>query len=80
MSKPSLPKPLSLKPSLPKDNLQVAVHWGPSEEPTMVTVSIDCSTIEPLPYRGGFKDIRTGRYLIRECLSNTIGNTFVRVL
>jgi len=36
--------------------------------------------MEPLPYRGGFKDIRTGRYLIRECLSNTIGNIFVQRL
>lgn len=64
MSKPSSPKPI--------DKLEVKVHRGPTEEPLMVAVSIDCSTMEPLPYRGGFKDIRTGRYLIKEMLVSTV--------
>lgn len=66
------------KPSSPmlKDKLQVEVRRGSTEEPTMVIVSIDRSTMEPLPYRGGFKDIRTGRYLIRKCLFCTIVNYF----
>lgn len=52
------------KPGSPKDKLEVKVLRGASTEPTIVTVSIDRKTKEDLPYRGGFKDIRTGRYLL----------------
>lgn len=75
MSKPSSPKPSS-----PEVKLEVEVRRGPLEEPTMVTVLIDRSTMESLPYRGGFKDIRTGRYIISEHFSNTTDNIVVCVL
>jgi hypothetical protein len=47
-----------------KDKLEVKVLRDSLKEPTVVTVSIVRNMKEDLPYRGGFKDIRTGRYLL----------------
>lgn len=62
------------KPGSPKDNVQVKIPRGPGEDPKLVNVAIDRKPKEELPYRGGFKDIRTGKYLI----SNNVHLTNIR--
>ena len=65
------------KPESPRDTLKVKVPRGPTEESIEVTVSIDRKTQEALPYRGGFKDIRTGRYLSSRHIHLTLQATSI---